>query len=125
MRIAAMIVLAIDLVLATGYMLLFAVGVGLMGFLYGNMSLCLIVLAAWLAVALLGGWLLWRLKKGRLWWSRVGLVLNVLWVALSLLLGIGGYPLFTPFGLAGLVVSGLLVALALRERSAPAAAALT
>jgi hypothetical protein len=74
---------------------------------------------------LLGSSLLWRLKKERRWWSRVGLVLNVLWAVLSLLLGIGGYSFFTPFGLAGLVVSGLLVARALRERSAPTAAALT
>jgi hypothetical protein len=127
MRIAAMIVLAIDLVVSTGYMLLFAAGVGLLGLLYGhgNLSLALIVLAACLAVALLGSSLLWRLKKERRWWSRVGLVLNALWAVLSLLLGIGGYPFFTPFGLAGLVISGLMVALALRERSAPTAAALT
>jgi membrane protein implicated in regulation of membrane protease activity len=65
MRIAAMIVLAIDLVVATGYMLLFAAGAGVLGLLYmhGDLSLALIVLATWLAVALLGGWLLWRLKK--------------------------------------------------------------
>lgn len=122
-----MIVLAIDLVVATGYMLLFAAGLGLIGLLYGhgNLSLALIALAAWLVAALLGSSLLWRLKKERRWSSRAGVVLNVQWAALSLLLGIGGYPFFTPFGLAGLVVSGLLVTLALRERNAPTAAALT
>ncbi len=105
-------------------MLLFAAFVGLLGlfFGHGNLSLALIVLAAWLAQALLGSSLLWRLKKERRWWSRAGLVLNVLWVVLSLLLGIGGYPFFTPFGLAGLVVGGMLVVLVLRERKAPTAA---
>jgi len=127
MRVAAMIVLGVDLIVATAYMLLFAAFVGLLGlfFGHGNLSLALIVLAAWLAQALLGSSLLWRLKKERRWWSRAGLVLNVLWVVLSLLLGIGGYPFFTPFGLAGLVVGGMLVVLVLRERKAPTAAALT
>ena len=126
MRIAVMIILAIDLVVATGYMLLFAAGMGLLGLLYGhgNLSFSLIVLAAWLATVLSGGSLLWRLKKVGRWWSRAGLALTALWAVISLLLGIGGYPFFTPFGLAGLVVTGLLVALALRERNARLASAL-
>jgi hypothetical protein len=100
---------------------------GLFGLLYthGNLSLALFVLANWLPTALLGSALLWRLKQKRGWWSCTGLLLNVLWAALSLWLVIGGYPVFTPFGLAGLVVSGQLVALGLRERRAPAATALT
>ncbi len=62
-----MIVLGVDLIVVTAYMLLFAVLVGPFGlsFGHGNLSFALIALAAWLAVALLGSSLLWRLKKER------------------------------------------------------------
>src|SRR5260370_17520102 len=99
MRVAAMVVLGVDLIVATAYMLLFAAFVGLLGlfFGHGNLSFALVAIAAWLAVALLGSSLLWGLKKERRWWSRGGLVLNVFWVVLSLFLGAGAYPFFTPF----------------------------
>ena len=127
MRVAAIVLLAIDLVVATLYMLLFAVGVGLLGLLYahGNVSDALIVLAAWLATAVCGGLVMWRLIRERRWRSRAGVVLNVLWAVISLLLGIGGYPFFTPFGIAGLVVSALLLVLALREPGTPVTPAST
>jgi hypothetical protein len=119
-RIAAIVVLAVDVAAATAFLLLFVLVIGVWSWLrHAPQDLALAAAIAWVAIAAGAVALIWMIWSGRRFWSRGGTAANVLWTVFMLALGTVGYPLLSPYSVVGLIASALLLVVAIQERKRP------
>jgi hypothetical protein len=120
-RIAAIVVLGVDVAAATAFLLLFVLVIGVWSWLrHAPQDLALAAAIAWVTIVAGAAGLIWMISSGRRFWSRAGTAANVLWTLGMLTIGTVGYPLVSPFSILGLIASALLLAVAIQERSRPA-----
>lgn len=119
-RIAAAIVLGVEIAASTGYLVIFVLVVGVWTWLYqASPSIVLSAALIWVGTVAGAVTLIWMIFSMRRFWSRGGAVANVVWTSFMLATGVVGYPLSTLFALLGLVASVLLLVVALQERQGP------
>jgi hypothetical protein len=121
LRIAAIVVLAVDIAASSAYLLLFILVIGLFSWLRNApQDLALAAGVAWVGTVAGAVTLIRMIWSARRFWSLGGAVANVVWTVFMLTIGIVGYPLVSPYALLGLIASALLLVVALQERKTPA-----